>query len=313
MPSKKRKRKPGNLFLKALTVTALLLCAFFLTRQFLAAAISDVQFLTSQEVGQTTPFDGILIKDEKVVRSPANGRLHFTEPDGRRLEVGAKAAEIEISAEQGAGGSTVDVNTDSAGILCTHLDGLENILSPENIGVLDLPSLEKIGGKPAPEGTRAEKGQPIFKIIDNLSPVSIYGAIPKPALPDGYMDKPGWIQATWDNYNFKIKPANISDKGDRWEGFFLMSGYPEQIVHYRKVRLIVTTRQLKGLLVPHKAIVYRDGKPGVYLAVKKKAQWAPVKIEGELAGRVAVSGEGFIEGTRYVSNPVLSREGWLVE
>lgn len=299
--------------MKALTVTALLLCAFFLSRQFFITAVSNVQFLTSQEVGQTTSFDGVLIKDEKVVRSPANGRIHFTEPDGRRLEVGAKAAEVDLSAEQGAGGSTVDVNTDSAGIFCTHLDGLESILSPETIDVLDLPRLEKIGDKPVPEGTRVEKGQPIFKIIDNLSTVSIYGAIPKSALPDDYMDKPGWLQATWDNFAFKIKPANISDKGDRWEGSFLVSGYPEQIVHYRKVRLIVTTRQLKGLLVPHKAIVYRDGKPGVYLVVKKKAQWSPVKIEGELNGRVAVSGEGFIEGARYVSNPVLTREGWLVE
>jgi len=312
MPSRRRK-KPVNLLLKALLFTALICCAFFLARQFITAAISDVQSLTSAEVGETVFLDGILLKDEKVTRAPANGLLRFTHPEGRRLEVGAKVADIEISPEQGTGGPAVAVYTDSAGILCNHLDGLESTLTPANRDVLDLPGLEKIGDKQVAAGTRVEKGQPIFKIIDNLSPVIIYGAIPKPALPAGYADKPVWLQAAWNNLALRIKPSSPVDKGDRWEGYFLVSGYPEMIVHSRKVRLVVTTKQLKGLLVPSGAVVYRAQQPGVYLVVKKKAQWKPIDIEGELAGRVAVSGEGFDEGARYVSNPVLIREGWFVE
>ena len=312
MPSRRRK-KSRNLLLKALFFTALLCCLFFLARQFIISAIYDVQSLTGAEVGETVYMDGILLKDEKVTRAPANGSLRFTQPDGRRLEVGAKAADIETAPEEGTGGQTVAVYTDSAGILCSHLDGLESMLTPANTDVLDLPGLEKIADKPVVARTRVEKGQPIFKIIDNLSPVIIYGAIPKPALPAGYADKPVWLQAAWNNLALRIKPSSLVDKGDRWEGYFLISDYPESIVHNRKVRLTVTTKQLKGLLAPSGAVVYRAEQPGVYLVVKKKAQWKPIDIEGELAGRIAVSGEGLVEGDRYVSNPVLIREGWLVE
>lgn len=312
MPSGRR-RKPGNLFLKALLFTALLWCVFFLARQLITPVISNVQFLSTVEVGETVSLDGVLLKEEKVMRAPAAGLLHFTQPDGKRLEVGAKAADIEISPEQGSGGPAVAVNTDVAGIFCSHLDGLESILTPENRDVLELPVFEKIGDKPVAPGTRVEKGQPIFKMIDNLSPVIVCGSIAKPALPDGYADKPEWLQAVWNNLAFRIKPASLVDKGDRWEGYFLLSGYPEAMVHSRKVRLTVTTKQLKGLLVPSEAIVYQAGQPGIYMAVKKKARWKPVDIDGELAGRVAVSGEGLAEGVRYVSNPALVREGWFVE
>ncbi|TEB10299.1 hypothetical protein Pmgp_02496 [Pelotomaculum propionicicum] len=312
MPSRRRK-KPGNLFLKALLLTALLCCAFFLARQFIIVFISDVQSLTSKEVGETVSLDGILLKDENVARAPAGGLLRFTNPDGRRLEVGAKAADIETAGEQGADGQTFAVYTSSAGIFCSHLDGLESTLTPANRDVLDLPGLEKIAGRSMAAGTRVEKGQPIFKIIDNLSPVFIYGSIAKTSLPAGYADKPVWLQAAWNNLTLRIKSSSLVDKGDRWEGYFLLSGYPEAIVHNRKVSLTVTTKQLKGLLVPSRAVVYRAGQPGIYMVVKKKAQWEPVDIKGELAGWVAIAGDELVEGARYVSNPVLVREGWFVE
>ena len=311
-PSTRRKQRPRSRLFKPLIITVALLYVFFFAWEFLVAAVSKVQFLTKQEVGQTTSLEGILIKEEKVTRTPANGLLHFTVPDGTRLEMGAGGARV-TAAEQESGGETFKFFTTTAGIFCTHLDGLENILSPGNLDVLDLPKLEKIGGKPIPEVARVEKGQPVFKIIDNLSPISIYAEAPKSDFPPDLMDKPRWLQATWENLPLSIKPRKLTDKGDRWEGFFTITNYPENLIHYRKVRLNVTTKLLAGLLVPRKAIVYREGEPGIYLAVKKKARWAPVKIEGELAGKVAISGRGMGEGTHYVSNPVLAREEWPVE
>ncbi len=198
MPSRSRK-KPGNLVFEGFAFYSVVMCALFLARQFIPAAISDVQSLTSAEVGETVYLDGILLKDEIVTRAPANGLLRFTHPEGGRLEVGAKVADIEMAPEQGTSEPAVAVYTDSAGILCNHLDGLESTLTPANRDVLDMPELEKIGGKQVAEGTRVEKGQPIFKIIDNLSPVMIYGAISKTALPAGYTDKPVWLQAAWNS------------------------------------------------------------------------------------------------------------------
>lgn len=312
VPSPKKRRRPKKQFKNVLIVALLLLFVIILSRLFIVTSVSKLQILSTQAVSQTTTLEGILIKDEKVVKSPANGRLHLVVPDGKRLEMGAKAAEV-IAAEQDFGEVTYDIFTDTTGILCSHLDGLESILSPQNIGVSELPSIEKIVDKMVTEGEKLDKAQPVFKIIDNLSPLYIYGSVPKSAFADGFLDKPEALQASWEDFNFVITPGVLIDAGDNIEGYYLLSEYPEQIIHHRRVSIIVTTRVLKGLLVPDKAIVYRDDRPGIYLAVKKKALWKPVEIEGELFGKVAVSGDGINEGARFVSNPALIREGWAVE
>jgi hypothetical protein len=178
---------------------------------------------------------------------------------------------------------------------------------------MEMPVIEKPADKPLANGAIVDKGQPLFKIIDNLSPVSVYVTMPKSELPGSYLEKPGPLKASWENFSFKITPGVLNDTGDSIVGFYQLTGFPESIIHHRKVKITVTTMVLEGYLVPEKAIVYRDSKPGIYHVVKKKALWKPVEIEGELAGNVAVSGDGIEEGARFVSNPVLVREGWRVE
>jgi len=308
-PTSPRRRRPGKSFYTGIIVAAVLLVVVFFGRQYVTAAVSNVQFLTIQEVGQATALEGLLIKEEKITRSPVNGKLHLVAQDGRRVGVGAKVVEI-IVAGQDSIAEKVDIFTTSAGIFCNHIDGLENILLSDNIDVLDLQDLEKINGKQVCEGERAEKGQPIFKIIDNLSPIYFYGEFPKTAFDSVEKE---WLHATWENQPLLIMPVELAEKGDSWVGYFQVSGYPEKIVHQRKARLSVTSKLLRGFLVPKNAVVNRGEEPGIYLVVKNKAQWTPVKIEGELAGKVAVSGQGIVENNRYVSNPILAKEGWPVE
>lgn len=307
-----RRRAGGGWLLKCLTGAAIIFIAGLFSWKYLVCLVSQIQFMDHREVVRTAPLEGLLFKEEKVIKSTAAGRLHFVSADGRRLEVGALAARVTV-AEQDAGPNRVNIYTPWAGIFCSHLDGLENVLSPDNLDVLELPRIERIVDKPLAEGGRVEKGQPVFKIVDNLSPVFIHASISKDDFPAGLMDRPGWLQAAWEEQPLRLKPVKLLDKEGGWEGFFLIQGYPEQLVHHRKVRFSVTAEKLSGILVPARAVVYRQDQPGLYLVVKKKAQWAPVKIDGELNGLVAVSGRGISEGARYVSNPALARDGRPVE
>ncbi|OPZ74795.1 MAG: HlyD family secretion protein [Firmicutes bacterium ADurb.Bin456] len=198
-------------------------------------------------------------------------------------------------------------------MFCTHLDGLETILTPANLDVLDFSSLDRISYKHVSEGDRVEKGQAVFKLVDNLSPTYFYAEAVKEGFPADLPEKPRWLKAAWDNHPLMIKALKINETEDGWEGLFQLSNFPDELVHNRKVDLNITTNLLAGLLVPQHAVVYRDETPGLYLAIKKRAQWVPVKIEGDLNGKVAISGRGLGENTRYVSNPALIREGSLVE
>lgn len=305
-------RRASSIFRRSLIVLFLLLLLVFVFKGRVVAGVSNVQFLTSQEVSRVVGLEGILLKNENVLRAPVSGKLHLTVDDGDRLKVGAKAAEV-LAVQQEVGGETYDVATPVAGICCTHLDGYEQVLAPDNIDALVFPSIEKIGDKATSEGTRVEKGQPVLKIIDNLRPVYLHIDTLKSDFPDLIMDKPTWWQATWEGLTLSIKQHKVSDNGDSWEGYLILSNYPEQLLHQRKIRLNITTRTLEGFLVPQRAIVNRDGQNGIFLSVKKKAYWTPVTIEGELEGKLAVSGPELTAGSRYVNNPLLAREGHRVE
>ncbi|MDD3653507.1 MAG: HlyD family efflux transporter periplasmic adaptor subunit [Desulfotomaculaceae bacterium] len=307
---RRKKLNKGPLFKKIGLGIALIFIILFFSRGIIVGAIAGVQFLTIQEITATTTLEGILIKEETVVTAPVTGQLKFISEDGTRLSVGARAAQIAAADQES---SIVSVFTPVAGIICRHLDGLENILAPENLELLDLSYQDKLAVKQAVINKQVEKGQPLFKIIDNLALLNIYTEIPKTDLPPELADKHGWLTAAWEGRTMSIKLREVRDKGNRWSGFFVLANYPESLLHHRQVRLTVTTDKLKGLLVPAGAIVYQEGVPGIYLVVKKKAQWVAVTLEGKLNGIVAVSGQGLGEETRYVSNPLFTKEGSRVE
>ncbi len=312
MPLPKKQRRLKKWFKKFLLAAFVLVLVVILCRHSIISTIAGQQVLTIGTVSRTTTLDGILIKNERVFKAPCSGRLHLTRADGERLEMGARAAEI-ISVEQGSSEATFVLYTDATGILCNHLDGYESILSPSDIGTIAVPAIEKKDARPLADGSKVDQGQPVVKIIDNLSPVYIYGTLPKTDFTDSYWDDPGPLPASWENMDFSITPGEVNDISGNVRGAFMLSGFPEQIIHHRRVSLNVTTRSLRGFLVPDWAIVCNDHQPGIYLIVKKKAVWTPVEIEGALSGKIAVSGDGIEEGAGYVANPVFVREGWLME
>lgn len=311
-PKFARQKRRTTAFRRSVGILFLLLVLAFVFWGRFVAEVSNVQFMTRKEVARVVPLEGLLLKNENVLRAQVGGKLHLAAADGDRLEAGAKAAQV-LAVQTDAGGVTYDIATPVAGIYCTHLDGLEQVLSPNSIDVLVVPEIEKIANNATSEGVRVEKGQPVLKIIDNLSPVYIYAEITKSNFPDFTTDKPTWWKATWEELALSVKPLKVSDKGDMWEGYFILSAYPDQLLHQRKIKLNITTRTLEGFLVPHRSIVDREGQPGIFLSIKKRAYWIPVSIEGELEGMLAVSGPELNEDCRYVTNPLLAREEQRVE
>jgi putative membrane fusion protein len=274
--------------------------------------VSNVSFLTRQEVAETIRLEGILLKNEHVLQTPVSGKLQQVAADGNRLENGARVSRV-IAVQDNTGGESYDIVTPVAGICCMHLDGLEQVLSPASIDSLAVPHMAGTGGKRTYDGMRVEKGQAVAKIIDNLSPVYIYAEAPKENFSAAALEKGTWWKANWEGQTFSMKSYKVADRGESLAGYFLLSAYPEQILHERKVVINVTTRSLNGYLVPKKAIVEKDGQTGIFLSIKKKAYWTPVDVVGELEGKLAIEGPELTESCRFVQNPLLAKEDHWVE
>jgi len=307
----KHHRKAAERGRLVIILVGLLILAYILWGR-VVIAVSNVSFLTRQEVTETTRLEGVLLKNEHMLQAPVSGKLQHVAVDGKRLENGARVARV-IAVQNKTDGESYDIVTPVAGICCMHLDGLEQVLSPTNIDILAVPNIDGRKEKSTYDGMRVEKGQAVAKIIDNLSPVYLYAEVPEERFSEEALEKKTWWEADWEGQTFSIKSYKVAAKGESLAVYFLLSAYPEQILHERKVVINLTTRSLNGYLVPKRAIVERDGRTGIFLSIKKKAYWTPVNVVGELEGMLAIEGPGLTENCRYVQNPLLVKEKYLVE
>lgn len=294
---------------------ALLFCALAVTlwgvwygaawaKSAVLARLLDVRLLAREEIVKTTPVEGVLIRREETVKAPAPGKLRLLARDGERLRVGAPLAEIQ-------GVSSHKVWSPGAGVFCTHLDGLEGLLVPGMIDVLDMGAVERISNnREVAGGGEVTGGELIGKLVDNLQPVLIYIKLDNPGDDAARLWKKGTaVHLLCNGRELTGGITEVRGGGDGLGMFIEVEKYPESFVHERYQRLELVTRRVAGWLVPERALVFKDGKPGIYVVSKQILRWMPVTARDNVDGKVAISGEGLSEALRYVSNPAWAREG----
>lgn len=273
------------------------------------ARLIDVRPLAMEQVVETTTVPGVVVRREVTVKAPGPGELRLLVHDGERLRAGAPVAEIR-------GVSTQKVYSPGAGVFCTHLDGLEGLLVPGMIDVLDMGAVERINNnRPNPGGEvtggrEVSGGELIGKLVDNLQPVMIYIEL-KSAGEDvaGSWRDGAEVRLLFGGRELTGRVAGVRGDGQDPAMFVEVEQYPEDFVHRRFQQLELVTRQASGWLVPERALVFKDGKPGIYVVSKQVLRWMPVTARISLDGKVAIGGEGLSETLHYVSNPALAREG----
>ncbi|MGB9802740.1 HlyD family efflux transporter periplasmic adaptor subunit, partial [Desulfofundulus sp.] len=127
-----------------------------------------VEWLEEGKVSRTVTTSGWLIKEEQLLISPGKGKLKLLVADGERVRAGEAVAEI-LPEESDTGGRSIVIYAPRGGVFCNHIDGLEEVLQPGN--ALEMGAVEKLGAKSISPGTgsRVEKGDPVGKLVDNLS------------------------------------------------------------------------------------------------------------------------------------------------
>lgn len=263
----------------------------------------DVQFLTWEDNIKTTPVEAVVIRREETVKAPASGQLRLLARHGQRLRAGAPLAEIQ-------GTSSHQVWSPGAGVFCTDLDGLENLLVPDLVDALDMEAVDKVSAPGQVARSEVSSGELIGKLVDNLQPVLVYFQWDDPgAEPAQIWERGSALYFLCEGQQLK---GIITEVRSREGGLGLLAEveqYPECFVYERRQNLEMVTRRVSGWLVPEQALVFKDGQPGLYVVVKNRIQWQPVTARDRLDGKLAVSGENLGQGVRYIQNPRWAKEG----
>lgn len=308
--AKARPRKKGRK--RALAVACILLVSglfivYIAVTQiwnFTRGSLIKTEALCSGELKKLYAAEGVLLRNEFLIVSPADGQLKMLVEEGERVRVGDAVAEVRtIGDGSGSPVSSELLITPVAGLVSSRIDGLEGVLKPDQVDILEVAG-EKIKAAEAPvqDNSKCRKGQPVVKIIDNLTPLLICLKVPEGFPPDR-IKKDGSITLVWENNEFAGRITAVRDRVSRPEVLISTLGYPAGLLYERKAGLSLVGGSVSGQLVPVKALVEKEGQAGIYIASKQQFNWVPVEVEGEVNDRAAISGEQVGPGTRYVVNP----------
>ncbi|AEG61514.1 HlyD family efflux transporter periplasmic adaptor subunit [Desulforamulus ruminis] len=310
---KNRKFKKSRFFLGLIIIA---LCLYLLwglvlgVRGLVLKAALRAENLYPQVVSQTISGEGLLIKQEYLVTAPLKGTLKFTIADGERVKSGSTLGVLTAtSLESTSGVSEQAIKAPASGVFSRHIDGLETILLPSTLDVVELPSLDKIENEPQTmEAGPVDKGQALAKVVDNLAPIYVYAVLPESELKKMKEEEQTYLKLQWRSQALEAKVEKFI-QGKQTEVLLSIKNYPDELVHQRRITFTTATGSLEGLLVDEESLVLKEGKTGLFQVWKGIVRWVPVTVEGRLKGKAAIQGPEIQPGIRYIVNPALAREG----
>ncbi|WP_027717354.1 HlyD family efflux transporter periplasmic adaptor subunit [Desulfovirgula thermocuniculi] len=279
----------------------------FKVRAWAVPRLVKADWLADGRVPVTVPVNAWLLKEEQLLPSPERGQVRLLVRHGERVRAGAPVAEILPAG--GEGTRKAVVYAPRAGVFCASTDGLEEVLRREN--PLDLRAVEKLGFKNAAveTGSVVEKNQPVGKLVDNLAGVWCWFPRPQDERAAGRLAAGQWVGLLWEGEELRARV----EKAAQGEVLLYLPHMPAELVPERRVKLDLVCGELKGFLVPPRAVVERNGQPGIYVILDRRATWVPVQVLGTAREGAVVTGAGLSPLTRYVTSPAWVREGDRLE
>lgn len=260
----------------------------------------DLALLRQEALVSDTMVEALVVRDEIVVRAPSGGVLH------QRIDNGSRVSKNTVIGVIDSPGASYPIRSPVTGVVFWTVDGLEDVLKAGN--VLDSESIPRLSSVTHSHGDQTSKGEPVFRVVDNLRPVRLQLNVPRGVLPRKLLTEgQRWrLKFGEDQYRGRVVFIYTDDGQSRVE--LLLNQYPQDLLRDRRISCRVVTREASGFVVPRTALALKSGRPGVYTLRKDRLVWQPVRVEGQMGPNVHVSGDKLVEGEPYVLNAWLAQD-----
>ena len=215
--------------------------------------------------------DCLFVRDETVYSAGSAGKIERVLSQGKLVRKGSKVVTLA-----GTG-----CYTEERGVISYYYDGMEKLLTSENLDKITLSDMEKTRADEFKvhdcKKNSVEAGDKIFKVVDNKE----------------------WFLAAWlssddaegfeagnnvkvdfhDGVRLKMKVKSVTEENGRQKVILSCNRYYEYFDKYRtrKCKLIRASRT--GILLESSSIVEEDGQKGVYVKDKfGNYNFTPVSI-----------------------------------
>lgn len=288
----------------------------------LLSKMVDVQPVVQGILEQTVPMRAVLVRTEQAINAPAGGRLKRVVQEGERVRKGALVAYVLAgTADTSSGSQELPIYTAETGIVSYRVDGLEGLLTPDNITKLGAAKLAAAvesekpvssGGAGANSGGTAngalvERGQLILKVINNLKPTYLLVNRAQNNIRPELVAAGGKINGRLQNgqgpeISQPIDPMlpeqdedtisfrSVSENNSGGSQYLVLNtnSFQQEFLQQRVVNLALIANRYHGYLVPKSAIVNKNGTKGIYIVYKEVVDFQVVAVDGEVGDQAAV-------------------------
>lgn len=180
--------------------------------------------------------------------------------------------------EQRLEGNTLDITSEYSGYFCESIDGYEQIMTPDMVENMTLPSLKEMEGQASPAS--AGKGKVISSYIWYFA-----AEVPDTEAVRLEPGQPVTLRFTQVNQDVQAVVYAVRDDTDSGNALavFKSQDMNEDLISLRKQVATVILASYSGLKVPKSAVRMEDDKMGVYVMSDSVARYKTIErlFEGE--------------------------------
>jgi putative membrane fusion protein len=295
----KRIGMAGKLLGAGLIIFLLLGSLGWVYRSTLLTGTLEVKLARLGSIEHNQTITAVFANEEVPIVAPTAGKPEFLGKAGQRFRKGDPVAVIvPEGAVPGQNGpkNMARVAAPVGGILFYETDGLESILTLENLLVMDIgKALEKNGASPKVDGS-VQSGGRFGKIVNNLRPT--VAVIEMASTEEHKVGKTLRFRINNQTYSAKIIRLLENPLGMVVQ----FNQYIEGSAERRMQEIDWTSKPIvNGVIVPKSSLWNKGEEQGVYVAVEGILQFRKVKVVDENEHEVCV--EGLPHGIPVIINP----------
>lgn len=305
MKTNKGQRRVGRLLWSGFLMVLILGSLGWVYRSNWMTGSLEVELAQMGNIEHTVEVKAVFANEEFLIQAPASGKVELQGKDGQRFRRGETVALLHP--EGAAPGiisnqRSVPVSASVSGLFFQEVDGLENMVTPQNLLVMDLGKVLEQKENTPTGNTVIQVGTPLGKMVNNLSPTEAFIELkPTPDLSVGKSMK--------FSIEGQVQNAKILRKSDNPEGVVVrFSQYIEGTANHRFQNICWISRpSVSGVVIPKSALWTKGEEQGVYVVLEGIIQFRKVKVLDENDTLICV--ENLPHGIPVVKNPRSGIEG----
>lgn len=261
------------------------------------------------ELNHEIKTNAVFANRESVLTASADGTAKYICDDGQRVRKGEEVASITPGGvNYGVNLQEMRINAPGAGLFYKECDGLEEIITPDNLINIDLAKLfsetEKLKKQTENKNTKLRNGS-VGKIVDNLSPS--YAFINLPSIQGMVLGQKVYLKVDSEEYSSSVVRLLNNPVGIVVKAANCING---SIIQRTKEVTAQIQKSSYGTIVPLSAVSVKDNKKGIYIAEDGVVIFKEIEVLDQNESQVCV--KGITPKCRVVINPKEGIEGILV-